>query len=82
MSIASIEQALRQDLPHHWLQTEAEVTDCTFVKTRWCTLTAPVSTSSSRTIRSALPTTWRGRPIRVSLARLCRLERGDKFLLR
>jgi hypothetical protein len=32
MSIASIEQALRKDLPHHWLETEAEVTDCTFAR--------------------------------------------------
>jgi len=32
MSIASIEQALRNDLPHHWLETEAEVTDCTFAR--------------------------------------------------
>ena len=32
MSIASIEQALRSDLPHHWLQTEAEVTGCTFAR--------------------------------------------------
>jgi hypothetical protein len=35
MSMASLEQALRKDLPHHWVETEAEVTDCTFVKTRW-----------------------------------------------
>jgi hypothetical protein len=35
MSIASFEQALRKDLPHHWAEVEAEVTDCTFVKTRW-----------------------------------------------
>ena len=32
MSIASLEQALRKDLPHHWLETEAEVTDCTFAR--------------------------------------------------
>lgn len=34
MSIASIEQALRRDLPHHWAETEAEVTDCTFARMR------------------------------------------------
>lgn len=32
MSIASIEQALRKDLPHHWLETEAVVVDCTFAR--------------------------------------------------
>ena len=32
MSMASIEQALRKDLPHHWLETEAEVTDCTYAR--------------------------------------------------
>ncbi len=32
MSITSIEQALRKDLPHHWLETEAEVTGCTFAR--------------------------------------------------
>jgi hypothetical protein len=32
MSISSLEQALRQDLPHHWVEAEAEVTDCTFVR--------------------------------------------------
>jgi hypothetical protein len=30
MSISSLEQALRKDLPHHWVETEAEVSDCTF----------------------------------------------------
>ena len=34
MSIASIEQALRQDWPHHWSETEAEVTDCTYAPLR------------------------------------------------
>jgi Protein of unknown function (DUF3592) len=32
MSMASFEQALRKDLPHHWLETEAEVTDCTYAR--------------------------------------------------
>ena len=32
MSIASFEQALRKDLPHHWVETEAEVTDCTYAR--------------------------------------------------
>ena len=34
MSISSLEQALRKDLPHHWLETQAEVTDCTFARFR------------------------------------------------
>jgi hypothetical protein len=34
MSLTSIEQALRRDLPHHWLETEAEVTDCTYAPFR------------------------------------------------
>jgi hypothetical protein len=34
MSMASFEQALRKDLPHHWLETEAEVTDCTYAPVR------------------------------------------------
>jgi hypothetical protein len=32
MSIASFEQALRKDLPHHWAEVEAEVTDCTYAR--------------------------------------------------
>jgi hypothetical protein len=34
MSMASFEQALRKDLPHHWLETEAEVADCTYAPIR------------------------------------------------
>jgi hypothetical protein len=34
MSIESIEQALRRDLPHHWAEGEATVTDCTFAHAR------------------------------------------------
>lgn len=30
--MASFEQALRKDLPHHWLEVEAEVTDCTYAR--------------------------------------------------
>lgn len=34
MSLASLEQSLRKELPHHWLETEAEVTDCTYARFR------------------------------------------------
>jgi Protein of unknown function (DUF3592) len=30
MSLATFEQALRKDLPHHWVETEAEVTYCAY----------------------------------------------------
>jgi hypothetical protein len=34
MSLASFEEALRKDLPHHWLETEAEVTSCAYAPAR------------------------------------------------
>ena len=34
MSLAEIEDALRNDLPNHWIVGEAEVTDCTYIRGR------------------------------------------------
>jgi hypothetical protein len=30
--MTSLEHALRKDLPHHWVETDAEVTDCTYAR--------------------------------------------------
>jgi hypothetical protein len=34
MPMKSLEQALHSKLPHHWVETEAKVTDCTYARLR------------------------------------------------
>ena len=81
MSIASFEQALRKDLPHHWAQTEAEVTDCTFVRQKYEFDAAGMDTDLAHYVVAFTykvgGTTYSG-----VLSSPVEVERGDTFSLR
>ena len=81
MSIASLEQALRKDLPHHWLETEAEVTDCTFARQSYEIDGAGMDTDLTHYVVTFTykvnGTTYSG-----VLSSPVQVEPGDTFLLR
>ena len=81
MSIAAIEEALRKDLPHHWLQTEAEVTGCTFARQSYQLDGAGMDTDLAHYVvtfaYNAGGTTYTG-----VLSSPAQVEIGDTFLLR
>ena len=81
MSIASFEQALRKDLPHHWAETEAEITDCTFARQSYEIDGAGMDTDLAHYVvtftYSVNGTTYNG-----VLSSPVQVEPHDKFLLR
>jgi hypothetical protein len=80
MSIASIEQALRKDLPHHWLETEAEVTDCEYTRISYTVSGAGIDDDLAH---YAVGFTYNvnGTTYTGELSSPVQVERGDKFLL-
>ena len=79
--MASFEQALRKDLPHHWLETEAEVTDCTFARQSYEIDGAGMDTDLAHYV---VTFTYRvnGTTYSGELSSPVQVEPGDTFLLR
>jgi hypothetical protein len=81
MSLASIEEALRRDLPHHWAETEATVTDCTFASARDLIDGGGVDDELAH---YAVGFTYQvgGKTYTGALSSPVEVERGDTFALR
>lgn len=81
MSLASFEQALRKDLPHHWAEVEAEVTDCTYARLRAYIDGAGVE---DQLAHYAVGFTYKvnGTTFNGVLSSPVKVEPRDKFLLR
>ena len=80
MSIASIEETLRQDLPHHWLETEAEVNDCTFARQSYQIDGAGMDTDLAHYVVT-FSYHVDGTAYAGELSSPVQVEAGDKFLL-